>query len=89
MNPKPETESEQIKRMLEFWYGDSSRGGPGKPNAAGSASSASSPAPTKESEKPITSPLASAFSNILRSGGERSPQSRQASMPHSAPAKDS
>lgn len=79
MNPKPETESEQIKRLLEFWYGGNSPGGPGKPNAGATGLSVSSPAPARESESPITSPLATALSNVLRSGTSNSRPTNQTS----------
>lgn len=85
MNPKPETEAQSVERMLSYWYGGRSTAGPGKPNAAGTASSASSPEPTKVSVKTIDPSRATEFSNETQTGISNLPQlkglSRQLSIP--------
>lgn len=90
MYPKPETESEQIKRMLEFWFGGSSPAGRGKANAGASASIASSSESMKELETITPGRIATALAGVLRAAGTPSAdQHKPDSTRPSAPAKNS
>lgn len=85
MNPKPETEAQSVERMLSYWYGGRSTAGAGKPNAAGTASSASSPDFTKASVKATSHCHGTEFLNETQNGISNSPKmkglSRQLSIP--------
>lgn len=81
MNPKPETEREQVDRMLRYWFGGNSPDGPGRRSVGALGSNDSSLESTKASGKAPCQKTATESSSVVLNGTSPLPRLKPLSIP--------